>query len=73
VPKPNGLYHVALKKRGDTVIVQMRHDVDDLDPDVWRYIGPRQVTKAHVMRHGLAMLLAVNADYGTSFKHLRVD
>ena len=79
------MYHVGLIRgtgkvqcwanghRKSTVVVQMRKDKDYLSPDLWEYIGPREVTKAHVKANRVKLLQAINEQYGTQFTHLLVE
>lgn len=56
-----------------TVVVQMRRDIDFLSPDLWEYIGIREVTKEYVKKNRVGLLRAINEQYQTEFTTLLVD
>jgi len=79
-----GTYHLGLiagtglgtwanGHRKTTVVLQARRDVDYMSPDLWMYIGRREVTKAHLERNKVAILTWVNGYYGREFTHLVID
>ena len=59
--------------RRSTVVVEMRRDLDFLSPDLWEYIGPREVTKSHVKTHRLDLLKAINVQYNADFQNIIID
>jgi len=78
------IYHIGLIRgtgggtwhnghRASTIVVQMRRDVDFLSPDLWEYIGVRDVTKAHIKANKIALLSAINAQYNATFQHIIID
>jgi hypothetical protein len=59
--------------RPDTLVMQMRHDIDYLSCEAYVVVGPRYMTKTSA-RNGRAGLLDLfNQKYGWDFKHLIVD
>ena len=79
------MYHIGLIRgtgpvqcwanghRASTLVVQMRRDVDYLSPGIWKYLGIRDTTKAHVKANKAGLLAALNKQYGTAFTALVVD
>ena len=78
-------YHLALERgtgkaaywanghRKDTLILTGRRGLDCLSPDIWKYLGERIVTKAHLKINKDALLAGFNEQFGTSFNHLIID
>lgn len=72
-------YHVALlrdyRKRyyNRRVILQLRRNIDNLDCEIWMYLGERVVTKAHVRQHCKMALEWVNKEFGMSFTQIKID
>ena len=66
-----GLY--ANGHRESTVIVQARRSVDSLSPQLWKYFGEREITKAQLRRSRYVILTQVNAQYNTAFRHIVID
>ena len=66
-------YHIGLLKSGDKVIVQMRRDVDCLDPETWRYLGIRNTTKKAVKHNRADLLSRINAGYDNHFTRITID
>ena len=70
----NSTYHIGLlKKSEETVVLQLRRSVDFLSPEIWKYYGERINTKANIKRNKNTFLCAINAHYGTNFKHILID
>ena len=67
------VYHVALLKRGEKVVVQMREDLDQIDCEAWKYMERRWATKRAIERTKALLLQAINLQYGTAFSKIEVD
>ena len=65
-------YHVGFLRQGDTLVVQMRENLDCLSPELWRYFGLREITKAAVYANRKKLLDAVNQEEQTAFTHIQV-
>ena len=59
--------------RKSTVIVQARKDVDCLSPQLWKYMGERNITKVQLKRDKSRLLKAINESYGTDFDTIIID
>jgi len=73
-------YHIGLIKgkyypgcRDDTLVVQMRRNIDFLDCEIWEYLGEFDTTKKHVRENRDEILRRINEQYGTNFRYLRVE
>lgn len=79
-------YHVGLLKgsgdcfpihqnghRKSTLIVQARRSIDNLSPQLWRYCGERQVTKAQLRKNAPQLVAEVNKAHGTNFARAIID
>lgn len=71
-------YYAALLKnvvghKKDTVILQLRRDIDCLDCEMWKYIGVTFKTKKDLRENKDAVLDAINKSYGTEFRRVIVD
>jgi len=66
-------YHIGLLKEEDMVVVQMRRDVDTMDPGLWRYWGVCYTTKRRAREVRQYLLESINKQYGTSFSRILID
>ncbi len=60
-------------RRVPTLIVQMRHNVDLLSCDLWRYMGERVTTKTELRRNRLTLLAWVNKAYNQDFRRIVIE
>jgi len=67
------VYHVGLLKQGETLVIEMRRDIDYLNCEIWRYLGQRQVTKKYYKENKIVILQAINSTEGTNFKRIVID
>lgn len=44
-------YHIALCKRGRTLVIEARRNLDLLSCEAYDYMGEREVTKAFLRQH----------------------
>ena len=72
-------YHFALLlgkycgHRKDTVVLQVRCDIDCLDCEMWRYLGEKARTKKQLRENKAELLNAINATFNENFKRLIID
>ena len=70
-------YHIGFLapegKKGDTLVIQAREDIDCLSPSLWLYMGRRETTKRELYASRYDILALVNNQCGTSFTRVRVD
>jgi hypothetical protein len=69
----NRVYHLGLCKDGDRVILQARLNKDSLSCELWKYFGLRENTKKELRRNKVALLVAINESYNTSFERILID
>jgi hypothetical protein len=60
------------KHRHDTLILEARESLDCLSCELYQYLGPRIVTKAHLRANRSGILAMLNRQYGYNFKRLIV-
>ena len=76
-------YHIGLLKgsqgfwrnghRNNTVVVQCRRNLDNLDCELWKYYGERVTTKRNIEINKIKLLAAINKEYGTAFTHIIIN
>lgn len=56
-----------------TVTVQARRCIDCLDCELWEYLGPRVVTKAHLKANKAGLLAWINQTFNATFTRIVID
>lgn len=59
--------------RRDTLVMQMRHNLDMLSCEAYRVLQPRLLTKTQARERKAALLDLFNKTYGWNFRRLIVD
>ena len=72
------VYHVGLckdyrKGKGNHVTVELRHSIDFLSCELWKYLGERVTTKQHYKDHKYAILDWINRTFNTEFTKITID
>ncbi len=70
------IYHVGFGKRGKTMVIEARRNVDYLSCEIYDYMGKRVTTKAHLKanRYGiLAIAKKQNPEVYGNLKYAVVD
>lgn len=65
-------YYVGLMKAGNTLIVELARSVDQLNCELWRYLGKRETSPQKIKENTPQFLAAINADESTAFTRVRV-
>lgn len=50
------MYHVGLAKRGKTLVIEARRDIDYLSCELYDYMGQRETTKAQLKKNRYQVL-----------------
>ena len=50
------VYHVGIGKRGKTMVIEARRNVDYLSCEIYDYMGQREITKAKLHNNRYAIL-----------------
>jgi hypothetical protein len=78
------IYHIGLVKgikqgiysnghKADTVIIQLRKNIDFLSCELWEYLGERETTKKDYKNKSSDILQWINQKFKTEFKHIIID
>uniref|UniRef100_A0A6M3LFF9 Uncharacterized protein n=1 Tax=viral metagenome TaxID=1070528 RepID=A0A6M3LFF9_9ZZZZ len=65
------MYHVGLSKRGKTMVIEARHNVDYLSCELYDYMGRREVTKSHLNAHRYELLSHMQQSKPAVYGNLR--
>ncbi len=67
------IYHIGFLKRGKTLIVQARENVDLLSCEIWQYMGERVTTKKQLYEQRAGILNLVQHNGFTDCKRVVID
>jgi len=56
-----------------TVVLQARSNKDYLSPDLWKYYGPREITKRELRAKKAGLLKWINTIEGEKFTRIIID
>lgn len=59
--------------RDDTLIINMAHNIDNLSPDLWLYLGRFKTTKRAIRDMAKEIVERVNEKHGTNFVRAVVE
>jgi hypothetical protein len=57
----------------ETLVVEMRHNIDALSCDLWVYGGVLEITKRQMFLNRFDFLHRVNSHHRTDFKRIVID